>query len=122
MVAAGALIMVGSLTLHTRIAERQLAIDNLESSLNASQAEFEVLRSQRAELRSPTRIALESGALGMIPGTAGDFVDVDPLLVAITIARTGELPAQGATSNGFASAVEPLDQFRAVKALGAEAP
>ena len=53
--------------LHTRLAERQLEIDRLERLVAAAQERFDVLRQQRAELRSPTRLAIEAARLGMHP-------------------------------------------------------
>lgn len=116
-----AAVMAGALLLHTRISERQLEIDRLERAVHASQEEFDVLRSHRAELRSPTALADQAIALGMGPGEVSEFVSVDPMLLAITIARTGELPT-AELGDGFTGTIEPLDQFRLVKSLSAEAP
>ena len=106
--------MVGRVLLHTRIAERQLEIDRLERSVAQEQEQFDVLRAQRAELRSPTRLAVSAGALGMAPGDESEFVAVDPMMLAITIARTGELPAADGSSPAPTRS-RPLDQFRLVK-------
>ncbi len=114
-------VMAAALYLHTRISERQLEIDRLERAVHASQEEFDVLRSERAEARSPVALADRALALGMVPGEVSVFVNVDPMLVAITIARTGELPA-AELGDGFTGSIEPLDQFRLVKSLSAEAP
>lgn len=114
-------VMAAALYLHTRISERQLEIDRLERAVHASQAEFDVLRSERAEARSPVALADRALALGMVPGDVSVFVNVDPMLLAITIARTGELPA-AELGDGFTGSIEPLDQFRLVKSLSAEAP
>ena len=51
-----------------------------------------MLRSRRAELRSPTRLAGTAEALGMSPGGEIEYVPVDPMVLAVTIARTGEVP------------------------------
>jgi hypothetical protein len=115
------LVLTGALLLHTRLAERQLEIDALGRAVREEQQEFDVLRAQRAELRSPTRLAVSAGALGMSPGLESQFVAVDPMLLAITIARTGEMPATGDELTADAR-LRPLDQFRIVKSLEAEAP
>jgi hypothetical protein len=115
------LVLTGALLLHTRLAERQLEIDSLERSVHAEQQEFDVLRAQRAELRAPTRLAVAAGALGMSPGLESQFIAVDPMVLAITIARTGEVPAADDDVTSDAR-MRPLDQFRVVKSLSAEDP
>lgn len=115
-------VMMGAIGLHTRIAERQLEIDELERSVRRAQEDFDVLRAQRAELRSPTRIAAEAGAIGMVVGSESEFVAVDPMLLAITIARTGESPIVDEIVVGSNRQLEPLDQFRLVKRVSSETP
>ena len=132
-------VMVGALTLHTRIAERQLQIDGLERAVRQAQTDFdvlraeqevaanrsgviEVLRADRAELRSPTRLAERARALGMVPGAESSFLDVDPMLLAVVIATTGEIPVAEAIAAGANTRLEPLDQFRLVKSVSSEAP
>jgi hypothetical protein len=115
------IVLTGALLLHTRLAERQLEIDDLERAVREEQQQFDVLRAERAELRSPTRVAVAAGALGMSAGLESQFVAVDPMLLAVTIARTGEMPA--ADSDLLSDArLRPLDQFRVVKSLRSEAP
>ena len=115
------LVLTGALLLHTRLAERQLEIDSLERAVREERQQFDVLRAQRAELRSPTRLAVSAGALGMSPGLESQFISVDPMVLAITIARTGQVPAGDDELAGDAR-LRPLDQFRIVKSLSAEAP
>ncbi len=116
------LVMMGAVLLHTRIAERQLEIDRLERAVRTAQEDFDVLRSERAELRSPNRLADHAADLGMTPGDESTFVAVDPMLLAVTIARTGELPASAQIVPGSTARLEPLDQFRLVKSVSSEAP
>ena len=115
-------VMMAAIGLHTRIAERQLEIDELERGVRAAQEEFDVLRSQRAELRSPTRISEGAHAIGMVVASESQFVAVDPMTLAVTIARTGEVPVDGRIVVGSDQQLEPLDQFRLVKEVSAEAP
>lgn len=115
------LVLTGALLLHTRLAERQLQVDALERSVRQERQEFDVLRAERAELRSPTRLADAADGLGMSPGLESQFIPVDPMVLAITIARTGEVPAGEDDLAGDAR-LRPLDQFRIVKSLNAEAP
>lgn len=115
-------VMVGALTLHTRIAERQLQIDHLERSVRQAQIDFDVLRAQRAELRSPTRLADRARELGMVPGSESEFVAVDPMTYAIVIAATGEIPIAERIGVGGNTRLGPLDQFRLVKSVSSETP
>ncbi len=116
------IVMMGAVYLHTRIAERQLEIDRLERSVRQAQEEFDILRAERAVLRSPTRLADDAAALGMIPGEEGVFVPVDPMVLAVAIARSGQLPAGDEIVPGSTARLEPLDQFRLVKEVGSELP
>lgn len=115
-------VMVGALALHTRIAERQLHIDGLERGVRQAQTDFDVLRAERAVLRSPTRLADEAAALGMVPGDESQFLTVDPMLYARVIASTGEVPVAEVIGAGANTRLEPLDQFRLVKSVSSEAP
>lgn len=114
-----AVVMVGVVLLHTRIAERQLEIDRLGRAVRQEQETFDVQRARRAELRSPSRLAELAGPLQMVPGSESTFVVVEPMMLAMTIARTGVLPTAGGIVAGD---LAPLDQFRLVKEVGAEAP
>ena len=120
-VLAGA-VMIGAVALHTQIAERQLEIDEVERSVRRAQEDFGVLRAERAELRSPTRIAAEAASIGMVIGSESEFVAVDPMTLAITIARTGHAPVADEILVGEDQRLEPLDQFRLVKQVSSEAP
>lgn len=115
-------VMMGAATLHTQIAARQLEIDRLERSVRSAQEEFDLLRARRAELRSPNRLATFAADLGMVPGQESQFVPVDPMVLAVTIARTGEMPIDDAIVVGSTARLEPLDQFRLVKSVSSEAP
>lgn len=115
-------VMMGAIFLHTRIAERQLQIDTIERAVHGAQEDFDVLRSQRAELRSPTRISGAASALGMEIGSESEFVAIDPMVLAVTIAQTGQVPASDEIVVGSNQRLEPLDQFRLVKGVSSEAP
>ena len=115
-------VMIAAVLLHTRLAERQLDIDDLERAVRTEQEQFDLLRAQRAELRSPTRLATEAAALGMVAGAETVYLEVDPMVLATTIARTGELPPGVGAEPGDNARMQPLDQFRLVKSVSAEAP
>ncbi len=71
-----------------------------------------MLRQQRAELRSPTRLALEAERLRMIPAPRTEFLAVDPQTVAQVLAAAGIVDE----ATGTISTADPLDQIRRVKA------
>jgi hypothetical protein len=117
-----AALMLGATYLHTMISERQLEIDRLDQSFRAAQEDFDVLRAERSVLRSPTRLADEAGALGMGPGAESQFVPVDPMMMAVLVAQTGQVPTIDELASGSFAHLEPLDQFRLVKSASQEAP
>ena len=81
--------MLGTVVLHTRLAERQGEIDRLEAAVTDARERFDVLRQQRAELRSPTRLAIEARDLGMVPTPRTEFLPVDPQTLAEVLAAAG---------------------------------
>ena len=105
-------LMLSAVVLHTRIAERQVEIDRLEELVTESRERFDVLRQQRAELRSPTRLSIEAGNLGMIPAPSTEFLAIDPATLARVIAAAGTVDER----SGTVSAEDPLDQIRRVRA------
>ncbi|CAN5884358.1 hypothetical protein BH24ACT6_BH24ACT6_18580 [soil metagenome] len=107
-------LMLGAAVLNTTLAERQLRVDELEQDVAESRARFDVLRGQRAELRSPGRLSREATALGMFPATAGTFVRVSPDVYARALAASGSIDEAERIVRGE----QPLDQFRRVKVAG----
>jgi hypothetical protein len=105
-------LMLAAVVLHTRLAERQLEIDRLEAAVTEARERFDVLRQQRAELRSPTRLSIESGVLGMGVAPQTEFLTVDPARMAQVIAAAGTVDE----ATGTVQAADPLDQIRRVKA------
>jgi hypothetical protein len=104
-------LMLAAVVLHTRLTERQLEIDRVEEEVVRARERFDVLRSQRAELRNPARLATESTEFGMIVAPNTEFVAIDGRTLADVIAAAG-------TIDELANAVDqqdPLDQFRRVK-------
>lgn len=115
---AAIILMLGAAVLHVQLAERQFRIDTLAREVRAEQARFATLRSERAELRSPNRLADAARRLGMNPAQPTEFVEIDPMDLARTIAASGQLPIEGSTLQG----ANPLDQFRTVKILRSQTP
>jgi hypothetical protein len=112
LVAVVVVLMLAAVVLHTRLAERQLEIDRLEESVTEARERFDVLRQQRAELRSPTRLSIESAQLGMGVAPQTEFLTVDPTRMAQLIAAAGTVDEATAT----VVTADPLDQIRRVKA------
>ena len=105
-------LMLGTVVLHTRLAERQGEIDRLEAAVTDAREQFDVLRQQRAELRSPTRLAIEARDYGMVPTPRTEFLAVDPLTLAEVVAAAGIVD----DVTGTITLEDPLDQIRRVKA------
>lgn len=113
-----AALMLGAAMLNTSLAERQLRVDDLEQRVDEANSRFEMLRGQRAELRSPGRLAQEGAALGMFPASSSGFIRVDPQTYAEVLASTGSLDE----ADRIVERAQPLDQFRTVKQAARGSP
>ena len=113
-------LMLAAVVLHTQL-DRAPARDRPARAGRSTEAHerFDVLRRQRAELRSPTRLATEGAELGMT-SPPNDRVRRRrrPTLAAVDRRRRHRRRASPARS----TPTDPLDQFRRVKAATAEAP
>lgn len=106
--------LLGAAVFHTQLAERQLRLDRLDRQVAAERERFDELRYERAELRSPVRLAAAAGELGMRRGRASTFVTVTPEAVARQLAAAGPI---GDRAVQIVIHTDPLDQFRAVKSV-----
>jgi len=106
--------LLGAAVFHTQLAERQLRLDRLDRQVSAERERFDELRYERAELRSPVRLADAASALGMYRGEVSTFVAVTPEAVARQLAATGAI---GDNAIQILVHTDPLDQFRAVKSV-----
>lgn len=113
------LALMAAAVFHTQLAERQLRIDRLERSVATERERFDELRYERAELRSPVRLAAAASAMGMERGDASEFIDVSPQLLAQQIASAGIIDERAVL---ITNETDPLDQFRAVKAVTENTP
>ena len=77
-----------------------------------------MLRRERAELRSPGRLAAEAKKLGMVPASQTEFVSLDPDVVA-TVQRSGTTGQDGAADT---TADAEFEQYADVKAQAGGAP
>ncbi|MEL6891759.1 MAG: hypothetical protein AAFP84_09195 [Actinomycetota bacterium] len=110
--------MLAAAVFHTQLAERQFEIDRLERGVAEEKARFDELRNERAQLRSPQRIADAAAELGMQPGQTGRFIDVDPHDLARQVAAAGVV----VEVERVIVSDDPLAQFRDVKAVSAGQP
>jgi len=106
--------LLGAAVFHTQLAERQLRLDRLDREVAAERERFDELRYERAELRSPVRLAAAASELGMRRGRATTFVTVTPDAVARQLAAAGPI---GDNPVRIVIHTDPLDQFRAVKGV-----
>ncbi|MFZ4719642.1 MAG: hypothetical protein ACOYMR_09470 [Ilumatobacteraceae bacterium] len=106
-------LMLGAAAFQTQLARRQLTLDTLDRKIREAHEQYDVLRRERAELRSPGRLAEQAAALGMVPATQTQFVTLDPKLIA-AVQRTGVAP-----SGHRVTSIE--DEFAAYAAVKAQA-
>ncbi len=111
--------LLGAAVFHTQLAERQLQLDRLDRQVTVERERFDELRYERAELRSPVRLAAAASDLGMRRGRASTFVSVSPEAVARQLAAAGPI---GDNAVRIVLQIDPLDQFRAVKSVTGDTP
>lgn len=110
-------MFIGAVAFQTQIAQNQLALDKTERAVSAARDRYDVLRRQRAELRSPNRLAVEAERLGMSPAQNGEFMTVTPDVVASVLASASGLAAGVGDQD-----VTSLEQFGEVKAVTGDVP
>jgi len=110
-------LMLGAAAFQTQIARRQLALDTLDRRIRAAHEQYDVLRRERAELRSPGRLATQAAALGMVPATQTQFQTLEASVVAA-------VQRSGAPSDHVAKVTieEEFAAYAAVKAQSGGAP
>lgn len=113
------LALLGAAVFHTQLAGRQLRLDQLDRQVTAERERFDELRYERAELRSPVRLASVASELGMQRGRASTFVSITPEAVARQLAVAGPI---GDNAVQIVIHTDPLDQFRAVKSVSEGEP
>lgn len=108
-------LMLGAAAFQTQLARRQVELDQLDRGVAEATSNYEVLRSERAALRAPQRLAVEAANLGMHPASNGDFMTVTPEVVALVQQSAGFIDDSSAATG-------LLDQFRTVKSVAGGAP
>jgi hypothetical protein len=110
-------MLIGTVAFQTQIAQKQLALDKVNKQVAAARDRYDTLRRQRAELRSPNRLAVEATRLMMGTGGSNEFMQITPEERAVVLAAAGQLPddigGSGQTS---------LEEFGQVKAVTGDAP
>jgi len=110
-------LMLGAAAFQTQLARRQLTLDTMDRNIRAAHTQYDVLRRERAELRSPGRLVAEATQLGMVPATQTEFVAMDPDVVA-TVQRKGV----GDDQTASVSVDAEFQQYAKVKAQAGGAP
>jgi len=110
-------LMLGAAAFQTQLARRQLTMDTMDRDIRAAHESYDVLRRERAELRSPGRLSGEAIKLGMVPATQTEFVQLDADVVAV-VQRSGA----DASGDPAASIDEEFAQYAEVKAEAGGAP
>ena len=111
------LLMLASAALQTQLFHRQVTIDTLDRKIRAAHEQYDELRRERAELRSPGHLVEQAIAMGMTPALRTNFVEIDPDIIAL-------LQRSGATegSTGEPTVAEEFAKYAWVKAQAGGAP
>jgi hypothetical protein len=105
-------MMLGAAAFQTQLARRQVQLDQINAQIRTAQNDFNDLRSQRAELRSPARLASSGSALGMTSATKTEFMDISPDVIAAVQESAGGVFDPGAEVQ------DPVfEEFKVVKSV-----
>lgn len=110
-------LLLGATAFQTQIARNQLQIDATEKSVRNARERYDNLRRQRAELRSPNRLAVVAAELGMVPAENGEFLTIDGSIAARIVTLADGLPSSSAENSEDAFA-----QFSQIKSVAGDAP
>jgi cell division protein FtsL len=112
-----AVAMAGAAAFQTQLAQRQVQLDRIESEIQAARQQYEQLRRERAELRSPARLSEVAQSMGMVPASANGFMVISAEVVATVRESAGTLGADAGRRSG-----DQLAQFRQVKSVSETTP
>lgn len=110
-------LMIAALAFQTQIARTQLRLDTLDREIRQAHEQYDVLRRERAQLRSPGRLAQAAMTLDMVPATQTQFMTLDADVVA-TVQRTGVL----ADHAGISDVEQQFRDYASVKAQAGGKP
>jgi hypothetical protein len=105
-------LMLGAAAFQTQLASRQVELDRVDGQIRTARNQFNDLRRQRAELRSPERLATSGAALGMRSATKTEFIEIDPAVVAEVQQSAG-----GVFDPGSESRDPVFEEFKIVKSI-----
>ena len=111
------LAMAGAAAFQTQLAQRQVQLDRIANETRSSRQQYEQLRRERAELRSPARLSAVASSAGMVPGAENGFIVIPADVVATVQESTGSLGVAASKTSG-----DPLSQFREVKSVTEVSP
>jgi hypothetical protein len=105
-------LMLGAAAFQTQLASRQVQLDKVDRQIRLARNDFNALRSQRAELRSPARLAASGSALGMSSATKTEFIEIAPEVIAEVQQSAGGVFDRGAEGQ------DPVfEEFKVVKSV-----
>ena len=105
-------VMLGAAAFQTQLARRQVELDRIDGQIRTARNEFNDLRRQRAELRSPERLATSGAALGMRSAIKTEFIEIAPEVVAEVQQSAGGVFDPGS------EAIDPVfEEFKLVKSI-----
>lgn len=104
--------MLAAAAFQTQLARRQVELDKLDQAIHGAREQYEVLRRERASLRSPSRLSEVAKEIGMVPATETGFMVMSPDVLSIVQQSVGTL---GDADGGLVP--DPLAQFRDVKSV-----
>ena len=105
-------LMLGAAAFQTQLARRQVELDQVDRQIRVARNDFNDLRSQRAELRSPSRLAASGSVLGMTSAAKTEFVSIAPEVIAEVQRSAGGVFDPGA------EAQDPVfEEFKVVKSV-----
>ena len=105
-------LMLGAAAFQTQLARRQVDLDRIDRQIRTARTEFNDLREQRAELRSPERLATTGAALGMRAAMKTEFINIDPAVVAEVQQSAG-----GVFDPGSEASDPVFEEFKIVKSI-----
>ncbi len=105
-------LMLGAAAFQTQLARRQVDLDRVDRQIRVARNDFNDLRSQRADLRSPARLVASGAALGMTSASKTDFIDISPEVIAEVQQSAGGVFDPGAEE------LDPVfEEFKIVKSV-----
>jgi hypothetical protein len=106
-------LMLGAAAFQTQLARQQLEIDRLDRGMRDATEQYNVLRRERSELRSPGRLAEAAAALQMVPAESTTFMVLSPEVIAEIQRSSG-----GVFDPSVDSVRSVFDEFTIVKSVG----